>query len=158
MDKNECYKIYNKALRNGSLEKGPCIICGKIRVHGHHEDYNKPLNIICLCGYHHRNFHSLIKKCNFDETIQILKERYYSGKDRIHYKTRYKQIRIIEGIENGRILITAQDLSHRWCNSLTTRTLANWRVQDIGPKYSKIGNKVLYDLQNVENFEKEGKQ
>jgi hypothetical protein len=32
------------------------------------------------------------------------------------------------------------------------RTLANWRSQGRGPKYHKIGGKVLYDLSAIESF------
>jgi len=54
-----CYKIYNKALRNRTLKKKPCQICGNPKSEGHHEDYSKPLKVIWLCDKHHREVHSL---------------------------------------------------------------------------------------------------
>lgn len=35
----------------------------------------------------------------------------------------------------------------------TTGTLSNWRMQGRGPKYIKLGRKVLYPLREVEAFE-----
>jgi SOS-response transcriptional repressor LexA len=41
-----------------------CIICGtKIDIHRHHEDYNRPKEIICLCRKHHIQWH--VFKRNF---------------------------------------------------------------------------------------------
>lgn len=35
----------------------------------------------------------------------------------------------------------------------TPGTLSNWRMQGRGPKYIKLGRKVLYPLREVEAFE-----
>ena len=45
-------KVYG-ALRNGTLFKKPCEVCGEIKVSAHHDDYNKPLKIKWLCKIHH---------------------------------------------------------------------------------------------------------
>lgn len=37
---------------------------------------------------------------------------------------------------------------------LSHGTLSNWRVQGCGPKFIKMGKKVLYPLAEVEAFEK----
>lgn len=34
-------------------------------------------------------------------------------------------------------------------------TLANWRFRGFGPKYIKLGRRVLYPLAEVERFERE---
>jgi hypothetical protein len=44
-------------------------------------------------------------------------------------------------------------LAKRW--SKDPRTLANWRGNGQGPKHFKIGGKVLYDLKDIIDYEKE---
>lgn len=46
-------KVVN-ALRMGKLKKTPCVVCGEIKVHGHHPDYRKPLEVVWLCPSHHK--------------------------------------------------------------------------------------------------------
>lgn len=56
----EKYKAYNKvqtAIRNGSLIKKPCERCGNEKVHAHHEDYSKPIDILWLCAKCHVKHH-----------------------------------------------------------------------------------------------------
>jgi len=45
------------AIRAGQLLKQPCSICNNIDSYAHHEDYNKPLEIIWLCRRHHTDLH-----------------------------------------------------------------------------------------------------
>lgn len=45
------------ALRSGKLVKQPCEVCGEIKVHGHHDDYSKPLDVRWLCTTHHAAWH-----------------------------------------------------------------------------------------------------
>jgi hypothetical protein len=42
-------------------------------------------------------------------------------------------------------------LADRW--SISPRTLEQWRWQGRGPQYLKIGGRVVYRLQDVEQFE-----
>jgi hypothetical protein len=45
----------SRAIRTGRLKKEPCEICGTTeKIQGHHEDYNKPLEVRWLCFKHHR--------------------------------------------------------------------------------------------------------
>jgi hypothetical protein len=44
-------------IKHGRILKQPCIICGNIKSHGHHNDYKKPLNVIWLCDKHHKEIH-----------------------------------------------------------------------------------------------------
>lgn len=53
-----------KARRDGKLVPQPCQHirsngqrCGDLKVHGHHEDYSKPLDVIWLCAMHHAWLH-----------------------------------------------------------------------------------------------------
>lgn len=39
-------------LRMGRIVKGICF-CGNLKTEAHHEDYNKPLDVIWLCKKHH---------------------------------------------------------------------------------------------------------
>ncbi len=45
------------------------------------------------------------------------------------------------------------DLSRRW--SLSPRTLERWRWQGFGPRYLKIGGRVVYRLEDIEVYEAE---
>ena len=47
--------------------------------------------------------------------------------------------------------IDTKELAMRWGRS--PRTLENWRGKKVGPTYYKIEGKILYDIQDVENFE-----
>lgn len=48
-------------------------------------------------------------------------------------------------------LISARMLSERW--SLPTTTLNQWRWNGRGPRYVKLGRRVMYRIQDVEAFE-----
>ena len=45
------------ALRDGRLSRGKCEACGGLRVHAHHDDYLRPLDVRWLCAEHHRAWH-----------------------------------------------------------------------------------------------------
>lgn len=46
------------AIKIGKLTRGPCEVCGSIvNVAGHHDDYDKPLDVRWLCHKHHDNLH-----------------------------------------------------------------------------------------------------
>ena len=48
----------SNAIRDGRLRRGPCAFFGvSLRVHAHHNDYTKPLDIVWLCPEHHRVVH-----------------------------------------------------------------------------------------------------
>lgn len=48
-------KVY-LAVKKGVLKKQPCEVCGK-KAFAHHEDYNKPLEVIWFCNKHHMEYH-----------------------------------------------------------------------------------------------------
>lgn len=54
-DKYKAHCKLNNALRDNKIKKGVCCVCGSHKVHGHHEDYSKPLEVIWVCAAHHRD-------------------------------------------------------------------------------------------------------
>ena len=55
--RTEIYNQVKVAILTGSLKTEPCIICGEAKAEGHHEDYNKPLDLVWLCKRHHSDRH-----------------------------------------------------------------------------------------------------
>ncbi len=47
--------------------------------------------------------------------------------------------------------LKAKGLAARW--HITPHTLAQWRWNGSGPRFSKMGKRILYDLKHVEEFE-----
>lgn len=56
-DQKQASTIVNNALRDHTIEKKPCMVCGNTKSEGHHEDYAKPLEVIWLCRFHHGIVH-----------------------------------------------------------------------------------------------------
>ena len=51
-----CNKKVTRAVKNGRLVKVPCK-CGEDVVEGHHEDYDKPYDVIWMCRNCHTEYH-----------------------------------------------------------------------------------------------------
>ena len=55
----------------------------------------------------------------------------------------------------GDVFLTPVELAERW--KMSTHTLQNWRVQNAGPTFTKMGEgrsgKVLYRLEDIEAYE-----
>ena len=47
----------NNKIRQGSLERQPCEVCGKHKAHAHHDNYSKRLDVRWLCPKHHSSYH-----------------------------------------------------------------------------------------------------
>ena len=47
--------------------------------------------------------------------------------------------------------LTQNELADRW--SLSPRTLEQWRWRGVGPRFLKLGGRVVYRLVDVEEFE-----
>lgn len=48
------------AIKNGTIQVLPCLICGE-KAEAHHHDYSRPLDVMWLCRTHHMEAHSLTK-------------------------------------------------------------------------------------------------
>jgi len=64
--KSAIYNKVHRARQKGRLVKKPCEICGGADSVAHHEDYNKPLDVVWLCRSHHRLHHNEIKRSELD--------------------------------------------------------------------------------------------
>lgn len=51
------WTVHN-AINRGELIKQPCKICGELKVHAHHKDYSKPLDVEWFCARHHSKYHN----------------------------------------------------------------------------------------------------
>ena len=63
---------HQKACKHYKQYKQPCLLCGSMSTVKHHENYDKPLNVIWLCRNCHSKYHNnklssicinLIKNC-----------------------------------------------------------------------------------------------
>lgn len=50
--------IVGNAVRDGRLNPQPCWCCGT-KAQAHHPDYSRPLDVVWLCGQHHKQAHAL---------------------------------------------------------------------------------------------------
>ena len=58
-NKYKSHCMVNNAIRDKRLFKEPCVVCGtQTRIHAHHDDYAKPLNVRWLCSAHHSQWHA----------------------------------------------------------------------------------------------------
>lgn len=55
--KVKAHNILMQAIKTGEVKRGKCEFCGNRKTHGHHEDYNKPLDVVWLCSEHHGKVH-----------------------------------------------------------------------------------------------------
>jgi len=57
-NKYKAHCMVSNAVRDKKLFKEPCEVCGdEDRLHAHHDDYLKPLEVRWLCPAHHRQWH-----------------------------------------------------------------------------------------------------
>jgi predicted RNA-binding Zn-ribbon protein involved in translation (DUF1610 family) len=59
-DRKAAHQAVQTAIRNGTLTKAPCGVCGSAKVHAHHDDYSQPLSVEWLCHQHHMERHSML--------------------------------------------------------------------------------------------------
>lgn len=52
----------SKAIKKGTLVRMPCVKCADPKSEAHHEDYDKPLDVVWLCSICHHQRHQEIRK------------------------------------------------------------------------------------------------
>jgi hypothetical protein len=52
----------SRAIRSGALVRNPCERCGEQKSVAHHEDYDKPLDVMWLCQPCHKQRHKELKE------------------------------------------------------------------------------------------------
>lgn len=55
--KYAAHLLVQQALNAGRLRKGPCEVCGALKVDAHHDSYDDPLAVRWLCRRHHIRLH-----------------------------------------------------------------------------------------------------
>lgn len=49
--------------------------------------------------------------------------------------------------------LTPAEVAERFRGTISVRTLANWRSMGIGPKFTKVGGRILYPVHEVVEWE-----
>ena len=60
--RSRAHNMVARAIRNGSLFRLPCVRCGEQKSLAHHEDYDKPLDVMWLCQPCHKQRHKELKE------------------------------------------------------------------------------------------------
>ncbi len=53
--------------------------------------------------------------------------------------------------------LTPREVSDRYGDQVSVRTLSNWRWSGTGPEFFKIGGRILYRLSDLERWEESRK-
>ena len=60
--RQSAHRLVFRSLRSGTLVKQPCERCGEQKSLAHHEDYDKPLEVMWLCQPCHKQRHKELKE------------------------------------------------------------------------------------------------
>ena len=55
--RSQCHSAVARAIKNNKLIPMPCVRCGEVKSLAHHEDYDKPLDVMWLCQPCHKQRH-----------------------------------------------------------------------------------------------------
>lgn len=58
--RGKAHQAVSNAIKAGELVRSPCIRCGETKSLAHHEDYDKPLDVMWLCQPCHKQRHKEI--------------------------------------------------------------------------------------------------
>lgn len=50
--------------------------------------------------------------------------------------------------------LTPTEVSERFGNRISVRTLANWRYLGTGPKFTRLGGRILYPIETLDDWER----
>ena len=56
----KCHSAVARAVKSGRLSRLPCSVCGNAKSIAHHEDYDRPLDVVWYCQEHHKARHAKI--------------------------------------------------------------------------------------------------
>lgn len=59
-EKRAAHIVVTTAIASGRLKRAQCMICGHKEAHGHHDNYDRPLDVVWLCRPHHSERHRSI--------------------------------------------------------------------------------------------------
>lgn len=60
--RSRAHNAVTRAIKKGDLIRQPCIRCGEKKSLAHHEDYDKPLEVMWLCQPCHKQRHKELKE------------------------------------------------------------------------------------------------
>ena len=60
--RQRAHSMVSRAIKKGELTRMPCIRCGNLKTEAHHEDYDKPLDVMWLCSPCHKQRHKELKE------------------------------------------------------------------------------------------------
>jgi hypothetical protein len=55
--RSSCHSVVARAIKSGKLVRQPCVRCAAEKSLAHHEDYDKPLDVMWLCQPCHKQRH-----------------------------------------------------------------------------------------------------
>lgn len=61
-EKVRAHGVLGYHLKKGNITKQPCEGCGAEKVHAHHDDYSKPLEVKWFCPQCHKDYHAKQEK------------------------------------------------------------------------------------------------
>jgi hypothetical protein len=68
---HKAHSVIHNAVRSGRIKKLPCEFCGTERVHAHHRDYSKPLEVVWLCAKCHHRLHAVFPELEGKSKVHV---------------------------------------------------------------------------------------
>lgn len=68
-ERHSARRAVARALKNGTLVRLPCEVCGSLKTQAHHDDYSKPLEVTWLCFRDHRARHGQVSLSGWESPV-----------------------------------------------------------------------------------------